>query len=327
MKPGSSPYWHLLLIVVISAMVCVLAWLMGSQSIDWAEVWRAGSTSHTILFELRLPRVLAGFFSGGLLALSGALLQVLLRNPLADPGVLGVSGGASLGALSAIALGVPLAWVSAGAAVGALLSTALLFLFSARSLLSTLQDSQASVRVLLTGVMLGSASAAGVSVILSLAPETDLRGMLFWLLGDLSGAQYLSLAGVTWLLAGIVGWLLSPALNLLLLGDIQALMLGVHVKRLRWGVLLLCALSTGVAVTVAGAIGFVGLIVPHLLRRWLGHDQRLLLPACWLGGGALLVLADALARTCFSPLQLPVGVMTALLGVPVFLWILSHARR
>lgn len=327
MKPGSSPYWHLLLILVISAMVCVLAWLMGSQSIDWAEVWRAGSTSHTILFELRLPRVLAGFFSGGLLALSGALLQVLLRNPLADPGVLGVSGGASLGALSAIALGVPLAWVSAGAAVGALLSTALLFLFSARSLLSTLQDSQASVRVLLTGVMLGSASAAGVSVILSLAPETDLRGMLFWLLGDLSGAQYLSLAGVTWLLAGIVGWLLSPALNLLLLGDIQALMLGVHVKRLRWGVLLLCALSTGVAVTVAGAIGFVGLIVPHLLRRWLGHDQRLLLPACWLGGGALLVLADALARTCFSPLQLPVGVMTALLGVPVFLWILSHARR
>jgi iron complex transport system permease protein len=327
MKPGSSPYWHLLLILVISAMVCVLAWLMGSQSIDWAEVWRAGSTSHTILFELRLPRVLAGFFCGGLLALSGVLLQVLLRNPLADPGVLGVSGGASLGALSAIALGVPLAWVSAGAAVGALLSTALLFLFSARSLLSTLQDSQASVRVLLTGVMLGSASAAGVSVILSLAPETDLRGMLFWLLGDLSGAQYLSLAGVTWLLAGIVGWLLSPALNLLLLGDIQALMLGVHVKRLRWGVLLLCALSTGVAVTVAGAIGFVGLIVPHLLRRWLGHDQRLLLPACWLGGGALLVLADALARTCFSPLQLPVGVMTALLGVPVFLWILSHARR
>jgi iron complex transport system permease protein len=327
MKPGSSPYWHLLLILVISAMVCVLAWLMGSQSIDWAEVWRAGSTSHTILFELRLPRVLAGFFCGGLLSLSGALLQVLLRNPLADPGVLGVSGGASLGALSAIALGVPLAWVSAGAAVGALLSTALLFLFSARSLLSTLQDSQASVRVLLTGVMLGSASAAGVSVILSLAPETDLRGMLFWLLGDLSGAQYLSLAGVTWLLAGIVGWLLSPALNLLLLGDIQALMLGVHVKRLRWGVLLLCALSTGVAVTVAGAIGFVGLIVPHLLRRWLGHDQRLLLPACWLGGGALLVLADALARTCFSPLQLPVGVMTALLGVPVFLWILSHARR
>lgn len=327
MKPGSSPYWHLLLILVISAMVCVLAWLMGSQSIDWAEVWRAGSTSHTILFELRLPRLLAGFFCGGLLALSGALLQVLLRNPLADPGILGVSGGASLGALSAIALGVPLAWVSAGAAVGALLSTALLFLFSARSLLSTLQDSQASVRVLLTGVMLGSASAAGVSVILSLAPETDLRGMLFWLLGDLSGAQYLSLAGVTWLLAGIVGWLLSPALNLLLLGDIQALMLGVHVKRLRWGVLLLCALSTGVAVTVAGAIGFVGLIVPHLLRRWLGHDQRLLLPACWLGGGALLVLADALARTCFSPLQLPVGVMTALLGVPVFLWILSHARR
>jgi iron complex transport system permease protein len=203
----------------------------------------------------------------------------------------------------------------------------LLFVFSARSLLSALQDSQASVRVLLTGVMLGAASAAGVSVILSLAPETDLRGMLFWLLGDLSGAQYLSLAGVSWLLAGIVSWLLSPALNLLLLGDIQALTLGVHVKRLRWSVLLLCALGTGVAVTVAGAIGFVGLIVPHLLRRWLGHDQRLLLPGCWFAGGALLTLADALARTCFSPLQLPVGVMTALLGVPVFLWILSHARR
>jgi iron complex transport system permease protein len=327
MKPGYPPLWRLTLTLIISTLVCMLAWLMGSQSIDWGSAWTPGSNSHTVLFELRLPRVLAGFFCGGLLAVSGALLQVLLRNPLADPGVLGVSGGASLGALSAIALGVPLAWVSAGAAAGAIVSTALLFVFSARSLLSALQDSQASVRVLLTGVMLGAASAAGVSVILSLAPETDLRGMLFWLLGDLSGAQYLSLAGVSWLLAGIVSWLLSPALNLLLLGDIQALTLGVHVKRLRWSVLLLCALGTGVAVTVAGAIGFVGLIVPHLLRRWLGHDQRLLLPGCWFAGGALLTLADALARTCFSPLQLPVGVMTALLGVPVFLWILSHARR
>jgi iron complex transport system permease protein len=327
MKPGYPPLWRLTLTLIISTLVCMLAWLMGSQSIDWGSAWTPGSNSHTVLFELRLPRVLAGFFCGGLLAVSGALLQVLLRNPLADPGVLGVSGGASLGALSAIARGVPLAWVSAGAAAGAIVSTALLFVFSARSLLSALQDSQASVRVLLTGVMLGAASAAGVSVILSLAPETDLRGMLFWLLGDLSGAQYLSLAGVTWLLAGIVSWLLSPALNLLLLGDIQALTLGVHVKRLRWSVLLLCALGTGVAVTVAGAIGFVGLIVPHLLRRWLGHDQRLLLPGCWFAGGALLTLADALARTCFSPLQLPVGVMTALLGVPVFLWILSHARR
>jgi iron complex transport system permease protein len=279
------------------------------------------------LFELRLPRVLAAFFCGGLLALSGALLQVLLRNPLADPGVLGVSSGAALGALSTIALGISHAWVSAGAAVGALLSTALLFLFSARSLLSPVQDGQASVRILLTGVMLGSASAAGISAILSLAPQTDLRGMLFWLMGDLSGAQYLPLAGLTWLAAGVMAWLLSPALNRLLLGDIQALTLGVAVKPLRWGVLFLCAVSTGVAVTVAGTIGFVGLIVPHLLRRWLGHDQRVLLPACWWAGGTFLALADALARTCFSPLQLPVGVMTALLGVPVFLWILSHARR
>jgi iron complex transport system permease protein len=262
-----------------------------------------------------------------LLAWVGALLQALLRNPLADPGVLGVAGGASLGALLALWLGAGVVLTQAGAGLGALAAALALVGLSARSLSSPLTDTQASVRVLLGGVMIAAGCGALISLILSLAPESDLRGMLFWLLGDMSGARYTGVAWAAWLLAALSSVGLARPLNLVALGDVQALTLGVRVRLLRWKVLGAASLMTGIAVTVGGAIGFVGLVVPHVLRRWLGHDQRVLLPGCLLGGGSFLVLADTLARTAWAPLQLPVGVMTALIGVPVFLWVMYRARR
>ena len=180
--------------------------------------------------------------------------------------------------------------------------------------------------------MLATACGALVSLVLSLAPEANLRGMLFWLLGDLSAAQPNVLAGLVCLGTALLAAYWAPSFNLLMLGEPQAFSLGVNVRRLRWQCLALAALATGVAVTLAGPIGFVGLLVPHVLRRWLGHDQRLVLPACALLGGAFLALADALARSVAAPLQLPVGVITALIGVPVFWWGLffnqgQHAQR
>ncbi len=324
-----APILGILLLVSLSS-VCV-ALLSGPHSVDWSAWPNLDDTSRTVLFELRWPRALAAFCCGGLLALAGALLQALLRNPLAEPGVLGVSGGASLGALWALWLGTG-TWAShsgptLGAALGALCALAILLVFSARSVLATYHDTQAPVRVLLTGVMIATACGAGTSLLLSLAPETDLRGMLFWLLGDLSSVQTPGWIGLAWLFIGGYALTLARDLNLAALGDLQALALGVSLRRLRLEVLILAALATAAAVTIGGAIGFVGLIVPHLLRRWCQNDQRVLLPACWLGGGAFLVFADTLARTTFTPLQLPVGVMTAFIGVPVFLWILAHARR
>lgn len=304
------------------SMLLALSW--GSYSLAWSGY---DELTHTVLWKLRLPRALAAFACGGLLAWVGALLQALLRNPLADPGVLGVAGGASLGALVALWLGAGVMLVQAGAALGAFGSALLLLGLSARSLSSALTDTQAAVRVLLGGVMVAAACGALISLILSLAPESDLRGMLFWLLGDMSGARHVGLAWVAWGFSVLASLYLARPLNLISLGDVQALTLGVNVHQLRWQVLVAASLMTGTAVTVGGAIGFVGLVVPHVLRRWLGHDQRLLLPACLLGGGSFLVLADTLARTAWAPLQLPVGVMTALIGVPVFLWIMYRARR
>ena len=300
---------------------------LGSQGLTLAQVWAALSGEgegvlRDIVLTLRLPRALTAFACGALLALSGALLQTLLRNPLAEPYVLGVSGGASSGALLAL-------WVSAGASLGAVVATTLVFLLGARAFRRQADSAGASVQLLLVGVIVGAGFSAVVAFILSIAPESQLRGMVFWLLGDLNGADRygLPLAGVAVLL--VVSLWLARDLNLMLLGDAQAWSLGVDVRRVRIVVVVMASLAAGLAITVAGSIGFVGLVVPHALRLLLGNDQRVLLPACALGGGAFLVLADTLARTVVAPAQLPVGVLTAFIGVPAFLWLLLRqgARR
>ena len=300
-----------------------LALAVGSVRVPLTEVFATllGNGSNEVVRSLRLPRALSGFACGGLLALSGALLQVLLRNPLADPYVLGVSGGASVGALLAMLFGFAAAGINGLAFAGAL--TAMLVVFG----LSRGDGSWTQTRLLLTGVIVAAGCGAVVALLLSIAPDQQLRGMLFWLLGDLSqtGQPELMLAALTLLV--LLALPFARELNLLARGADVALTLGVPVARLRFGVYLVASLATAVAVTHAGSIGFVGLIVPHLVRLAVGNDQRLLLPASVLAGGTLLVLADTLARSVIAPQQLPVGVLTALIGVPAFLLLLARDAR
>ena len=318
--------------ILILAALCLLAvasfglaLTVGSFKVSKAEVLAAllgqAGGAGDIVLQLRLPRALAGFACGGLLALAGALMQVLLRNPLADPYVLGISGGAGVGAMFALLLGLPVIGIDGLAFAGAL--AAMFIVFG----LAHGDGSWTQTRLLLTGVIVAAGCGALVALMLAIAPDDRLRGMLFWLMGDLAQA------GSSWppLLALAVALALATPvareLNLLSRGMMQAQALGVAVDRLRYAIYLLASLATAASVTTAGSIGFVGLVVPHLVRLATGNDQRLLLPASVLAGGSLLVLADTLARTIIAPQQLPVGVLTALIGVPVFLFLLSRQPK
>lgn len=312
-----------LLLLAMASLLVALA--MGSLSLPLAEVLAmlAGddNAARAIVFSLRLPRALAALACGGLLALAGTLMQVLLRNPLADPYVLGISGGAGVGALAAMWLGLAGLGVPGLAFAGAL--AAMLMVFG----LAHGDGSWTQTRLLLTGVVVAAGCGALVALILTLAPEQRIHGMLFWLMGDLSQVTT-PLPALAVLAVSLLASLpFARELNLLARGADQALALGVAVSTLRRVVYVIASLATAVAVTTAGSIGFVGLIVPHLMRLAVGNDQRVLLPASALAGGSLLVLADTAARTVVAPIQLPVGVLTALLGVPVFLFLLGRSPR
>ena len=292
----------------------------------------AGGQLAAVLWQLRLPRALSAFAAGGLLALAGGLLQALLRNPLADAYVLGVSGGAAVGAMLALLAGTGLFGMQAGSALGAFATLGALFLLARRAFFGRLNTvarvaEETSIGVLLTGVMIAAFAAALLSLLLALAPDLQMRSIMFWLLGDLAGATDLraaALALVVLLLLLAAASTQARPLNLLLRGDLQAFVQGVNVRRVRRRLVIVAALATATAVTLAGAVGFVGFVAPHLMRRLIGNDQRVLLPAASLAGGVLVLLADTVARTAFAPLQLPVGVLTALIGVPVFI---SLVRR
>jgi iron complex transport system permease protein len=280
------------------------------------------------ILRIRWVRVVMACAIGALLSLSGALLQLLLRNPLADPYTLGISGGAAVGALLIsffLPIGIVAVGMQFGAMLGAVASILLLFLMARRRLFAAPTMVEApGIGLILTGVMIASGFGAIISLLLALSPDAELRGALFWLMGDLDVDSVSGLVWLVLLLAG--GWSLwrAPQLNLLAHGEATAHLLGVSVPRLRLQVLLLASIATAAAVSVAGAIGFIGLVVPHVCRLVLGNDQRRLLPASMLLGAAALVLADLVARTIVAPIQLPVGVVTALIGVPVFLFILSR---
>ncbi len=273
-----------------------------------------------ILWQLRLPRMANAFITGALLGVAGALMQVLLRNPLADPYILGVSGGASVGALLVIMGGAGGLALQTGAFSGALLSMVLVFS------LAHGRGSWDTTRLLLTGVVLAAGWGALISLLLAISPDNQLQGMLFWLMGDLGFAQSPWVGGLVLLLLIPIVLTVAPALNLLAGGERQAASLGVAVTRLRVLVYVLASLATASAVTQAGNIGFIGLIAPHMLRLGGARDHRLLLPAVVLLGGSLLSLADALSRLVIEPRQLPAGVLTALIGVPLFLLLLYRAR-
>ena len=326
------PHWPVLGLAAAASVLLALA--VGSVSVapsDFvATLFGNGNpAAHEVVWQLRAPRAIAGFAVGAGLALAGALLQGLLRNPLADPYVLGVSGGAAVGALGAIALGLPTGMVQVGAALGAVATLGLLFALARRALFrrDAVDSEQATTGVLLTGVMIASFAAALLSLALSLAPDSRLRTMVFWLLGDLAGATDVRSALIALAVTAIAFALAirhAAALNLLVRGDLLAFTQGVRVVRTRRVLVIVAAVATGAAVTLAGAVGFVGFVAPHVMRLVFGNDQRVLLPASTVAGGTLVVLADTVARSAFAPLQLPVGVLTALIGVPVFLWLLAR---
>jgi len=243
---------------------------------------------------------------------------VLVRNPLADPYVLGISGGAAVAALLAMLLGLGGIWLTGSAFGGALLAMALVFG------LARGRGSWTPTRLLLTGVVLAAGWGAVISFILATSPDRNIRGMLFWLMGDLGYVQTPEPALFILLLGLLACWPLGRDLNILIRGELQAGALGINSGRLQITLFLLASFLTATAVVQAGSIGFVGLVIPHIMRLMGFTDHRLLLPAAALAGGSLLVLADTLARTILAPQQLPVGIITALLGVPLFLYLLRR---
>ena len=314
---------YLSLLFVLAICSLILAVLSGSVDIHWSELWAALGGSQTDpttrqILELRLTRALGAFATGGLLSLAGALMLVLVRNPLADPYVLGISGGAAVAALLSMLLGLGGVWLTGSAFGGALFAMALVFG------LARGQGSWTPTRLLLTGVVLAAGWGALISFILAISPDSNMRGMLFWLMGDLSFALSPVPALIMLILGLLVSWPLGRELNVLIRGELQAGALGIDSSRIQTLLFLLASLLTATAVVQAGSIGFVGLVIPHIMRLIGLTDHRLLLPAAALAGGSLLVLADTLARTILAPQQIPVGIITALLGVPLFLYLLRR---
>lgn len=310
-------------LLLLSITSVLFAFSVGSYPLAIGQLWSSlhstGNTvEDTIIWQLRAPRAFVAFVTGGLLSLAGALMQVLLRNPLADPYILGVSGGASVAALLSMSLGLGGAWLSGSAFAGALLSILLVFSLARGS------GSWHPTRLLLTGVVIAAGWGAVINFILSTSPEKPLRGMLFWLMGDISHAAPAFTGLAVLLLVLLLSFLMARQLNILAQGELQASALGINVRPLRISLFLLASLLTAFAVVQAGSVGFIGLIVPHMIRLIAGSDHRLLLPASVLLGGSLLVISDTLARTLIAPQQLPVGVITAFIGVPFFLYLLNR---
>lgn len=307
-------------LVLGTALALILAVLLGPTAVPFGELG-----SSPIVRDLRLPRALLGLLVGGSLGVSGAGLQALVRNPLADPFLMGLSGGAGLGAVAAIALHLSGPWALPLAAfAGALAAMALVYR------LGLVAGATLDPRILLlAGVVVGSFAAAITTAIVSLSEADQLRNAMLWLWGGLSGASWTTV-GVMALYLPVPLLLLAMSarpLDLLALGDEPAEYLGTDVARVRRRVYLAASLLTAAAVAVSGVIGFVGLIVPHLGRLLWGHRHRALLPVSFLGGGILLVLSDTLARTVVAPRELPVGIVTALIGVPTFAVLLRRWVR
>jgi len=285
----------------------------------WDAIQHPQTLNAQVLWELRLPRTLTAFITGALLGIAGALMQVLLRNPLADPYILGVSGGASVGALLAILAGAGTLVLQSSAFAGALFSTLLVFS------LAHGRGNWDTTRLLLTGVVLAAGWGALISLLLVTSPGTRVQGMLFWLMGDLSSVTLPVAGSLVLILIAPLAFFLSASLNLLAGGELKAASLGVAIGKLRVIIYILASLATATAVTQAGNVGFIGLIAPHMLRLAGARDHRVLVPGVILLGGTLLLVADALSRIVIAPRQLPVGILTALLGVPLFLYLLYRS--
>lgn len=306
------------LLVLAALIALAVSLLSGSVQLKVVQVWDSLTgggdvLARSLVLDLRLPRALTAFAAGGVLAIAGVLMQVLLRNPLADPFVMGISGGAAVAALCAMLLGFAGVMIDAAATLGALATTLLVFA------LAHGEGGWTPARLLLTGIVVAAGASAAVSILLALGDENQLRGMLFWLMGDLSlSAQPWSLLLMLFA-ALLVVFPFARHLNVLARGELQARILGAPVRNTRIGIFVASSVLTAATVTAAGPIGFVGLVTPHLIRLLLGADHRVVLPASAVLGGTLVMIADLCARVMFAPRQLPVGALTAIAGVPLFL--------
>jgi iron complex transport system permease protein len=315
---------RLVTLVLLASVVFVAALFVGSSGVGVEEALHvfgadADSVARAVILDVRLPRLLAAFGVGGLLAVAGVLLQALFRNPLADPYVLGVSGGAAVGALLAMLAGAAVVFVQSAAILGALGAVACVYL---------LARGGGTSRLLLTGVVLASACGALISVLLAVADSMRLRGMVFWLAGDLGWAQSPALSVFAALFAVLLAVLLARPLNVLAAGELRARTVGLDVDTWRTVVFVACAVLTALAVVSAGTVGFVGLITPHAVRlMFRTSDHRIVAPAAALLGGTLLAAADVVARIAASPRQLPVGAIMALVGAPLFIALLRQRTR
>ena len=322
----------------IAAVLCAVTGLcVGAYPVGIVELLSAlglGSTpldgtTASVLYAIRAPRVLAAFAVGAALATGGAAMQSLFRNPLADPGLLGVSSGAALAAVSVIVLGEKVfhllppgarPWcLPVAAFLGGMMATVAVYRIAERNggaLVGTL---------LLAGIAINALTSAGIGMLVFVADDQQLRTLIFWTLGGFGGVTWSSILPALMVLAISVPFLFPTAhlLDALALGEREAGHIGVDVERLKRRLVALVALAVGAGVAISGIVGFVGLLAPHIVRLLLGPAHRTLLPAAALFGGGFLVLADALARTLVSPAELPIGVLTALVGGPFFLWLLA----
>ncbi|PTM93525.1 FecCD family ABC transporter permease [Mycoplana dimorpha] len=334
----------LTLAVLAAGLVVVALFSLTSGASDASALgvlrhWFAGAPADAlsardrlIIYDIRLPRVVMGMLVGAALAVSGAVMQGLFRNPLADPGLVGVSAGAGLGAVSVIVLGTtslaPLTALLGPAALplaafsGGLAATLILYRVATR------QGRTSVATMLLAGIALAALAMALTGLLVFIADDRQLRDLTFWQLGSLAGAtwQKLAAAAVVILPALAAMPFLARGLNALALGEATAAHLGVPVQRLKYAAIVNVSAAVGATVAISGGIGFVGIVVPHVLRLVVGPDNRYLLPGSALLGAALLLLADAFARTVVAPAELPIGIVTAAIGGPFFLWILLRRR-
>ena len=306
------------LVCVVSALVCVAFGSVDLSTVEILEAIRSRDNVHwVVLSQLRFPRVLVAFMSGALLAMSGCLLQTLLRNPLADPYIFGISSGASLGVLMSMsfALGV-------SALVGGFIGAAIVVVSVA--VLSNAGSGWNPYRLILTGVMVSAGLNAVISLILVLSPPEMMKGMLFWMMGDLTYAEPRLISVGMFFVILFFSVFYGRGLDVLSLGSERARAIGVSVRRMEVAIYFLAAMASAVVVVEAGAIGFIGLVVPHMVRMIGIWQHQKLVPLAAFVGGAMVAIADTLARSAWAPIQLPVGAITAILGVPILIYLLNR---
>ncbi|HTV71741.1 MAG TPA: iron ABC transporter permease [Rhizobiaceae bacterium] len=338
-RSARAKFALIVLLVLLGATVLVSLTAGASDASPWTLLaeWLRGDgvlseRDRLIIYDIRMPRVLLGALIGAALAVSGAVMQGLFRNPLADPGLIGVSAGAALGAVSVIVLGPTLFFgytatlgiyaLPVAAFAGGLITTLILYRISTR------QGRTSVATMLLAGIAIAALANALLGYLVFIADDRQLRDITFWNLGSIAGATWVKVVAIGPIIALAVATapFLAKGLNALTLGEATAAHLGVPVQRFKYIAIVAVAAATGASVAVSGGIGFVGIVVPHLLRLSIGPDNRYLLPASALLGASLLLIADAVSRTIVAPAELPIGIVTAAAGAPVFLWILLSRR-